>query len=574
MLMINSIKKINLLLRKKQKKTLLYLCFLLIIGMFLEVFGLGLIVPLLTLILDPEIVTNSYYSIYIKEYFGDIDHKQFLSSALVILLVVYFIKTFFLIFLAFKQNTFLSNLYAEISVKLFNHYLNQSYIFHTRKNSATFIKNILVEVDLFRSYCTSLISLFIEFALLFSIIITLIYIEPFGAITIGLFFTFFSSLVIRLTKKNLKFWGKKKEILDDTISKNILESYGGIKEIIILGRIKLINKIFSKNNFFRARILRNFLTITQIPRFILEIVAILGIVGFIFLMMNQNKDSNELLTVLGVFVAATFRMIPSFNRIIFAVQNMKYKSSSVDLLFNEFKSFEQSEKTIKKYKEIKFENKIILKDIIFSYKKNNIILNNISLDINKGDCIGIIGTSGAGKSTFVNLITGLFSPSKGSIKVDGKDIKNYTRSWQNKIGYVPQDIFLADNTIQNNIAFGIEKEDICHRSIKKSIKNAQLDKFINSLDDGLNSQVGERGVQLSGGQIQRVGIARALYNNPEILILDEATASLDSQTEMNFMNSIKKLKGSMTILIISHRMSTLKDCNKIFKIQDKKLQVV
>ena len=291
-------------------------------------------------------------------------------------------------------------------------------------------------------------------------------------------------------------------------------------------------------------------------------------------MMNQNKDSNELLTVLGVFVAATFRMIPSFNRIIFAVQNMKYKSSSVDLLFNEFKSFEQSEKTIKKYKEIKFENKIILKDIIFSYKKNNIILNNISLDINKGDCIGIIGTSGAGKSTFVNLITGLFSPSKGSIKVDGKDIKNYTRSWQNKIGYVPQDIFLADNTIQNNIAFGIEKEDICHRSIKKSIKNAQLDKFINSLDDGLNSQVGERGVQLSGGQIQRVGIARALYNNPEILILDEATASLDSQTEMNFMNSIKKLKGSMTILIISHRMSTLKDCNKIFKIQDKKLQVV
>ena len=187
--------------------------------------------------------------------------------------------------------------------------------------------------------------------------------------------------------------------------------------------------------------------------------------------------------------------------------------------------------------------------------------------INKGDCIGIIGRSGSGKSTLVSLITGLFKPVSGSIMVDGVDISKNVKSWQKKIGYVLQDIFLADNAILNNIAFGIENEDICHKSIEKSVKNAQLDKFIKSLNQGLNSQVGERGVQLSGGQIQRVGIARALYNNPEILILDEATASLDSQTETNFMSSIKKLKGSMTILIISHRMSTLKDCNK-------KLQVV
>ena len=574
--MIESINKIKFLLTKEQKLSLAYLSVLLVFGMFLEIFGLGLIIPLITIILDPELINDTYGIRHIKEYLGNITHNQFLYYALISIILVYIIKTLFLIFLAFKQNTFLSNLYAQLSIKLFNHYLDQDYSFHLKKNSSLLIKNIQVEVNLFRSYCTSLVSLFIEFALLFSIIATLIYIEPFGAIIVGVFFTFFSLLVMEFSKKNLKFWGKKREKLDESISKNILEGFGGIKEILILGRKKFFNNIFSTNNFFRAKILRNYLTTSQIPRHLLEIIAVFGIVGFIFLMIQQDKDVDELLTILGVFVAATFRMIPSFNRIISALQNMKYYSSSIDLLYNEFKTNNKYETKINKsFKEIKFKKKIEIKNLYFKYEQeNDYVLENSNLMINKGDCIGIIGRSGSGKSTLVSLITGLFKPVSGSIMVDGVDISKNVKSWQKKIGYVLQDIFLADNAILNNIAFGIENEDICHKSIEKSVKNAQLDKFIKSLNQGLNSQVGERGVQLSGGQIQRVGIARALYNNPEILILDEATASLDSQTESNFMNSIKKLKGSMTILIISHRMSTLKDCNKIFKIKDKKLQVV
>ncbi len=571
--MITSLKKINYLLTKSQKKSLINLSLLLIVGMFFEVFGLGIIIPLITVILDPELVNNSYHISTIKNFFGDITHEQFLLISLLSIIVVYLVKTFFLIFLAFRQNSFLSKLYAQLSVKLFNHYLNQNYSFHLKKNSASLIKNIQVEVNLFRSYCTSLLSLSIELALLFSIIGTLVFIEPFGAIAVGIFFTFFSGLVIQFSKKNLKFWGEKRENLDTKISKNILEGFGGIKEILILGRIKFFNDIFSKNNFLRAKILRNYLTISQIPRYLLEIVAIFGIVGFIFLMFQQNKEVNELLTILGVFIAATFRMIPSFNRIISALQNMKYFTSSIDLLFNELKFFSNENQSLKKsYSNIKFNSKIEINQLNFGYEVNNKnILDQINLTINKGDSIGIIGISGSGKSTLVNLIIGLFKPKKGSIKVDGQNIHNNLRSWQNKIGYVPQNIFLTDDSIMNNIAFGVDKDKVNVKEVNRAIKAAQLYDFISSLEKGLQTKVGERGVQLSGGQLQRVGIARALYNNPEVLILDEATASLDFSTELEFMNAIKELKKSKTLIIVAHRMSTLRDCNKIYKIKNNKI---
>ncbi len=569
--MINSINKIKFLLTKKQKISLVYLSLLLVVGMFLEVFGLGLIIPLITIILDPELINDTFGISYIKEYLGDISHNQFLYYSLFSIIFVYILKTLFLIFLAFKQNTFLSNLYAQLSIKLFNHYLNQEYSFHLKKNSSLLIKNIQVEVNLFRSYCTSLVSLFIEFALLVSIIVTLIYIEPFGALVVGVFFTFFSMLVIEFSKKNLKFWGKKREKLDESISKNILEGFGGIKEILILGRKKFFNNIFSNNNFLRAKILRNYLTTSQIPRYLLEIIAVFGIVGFIFLMIQQDKDVDELLTILGVFVAATFRMIPSFNRIVSAFQNMKYYTSSIDLLYNEFKSKESfKNESCKSLKKINFSNKIKINNLYFKYEpENDYILENLNLIINKGDCIGIIGSSGSGKSTLASLITGLFRPESGSISVDGFNISKNIRSWQNKIGYVPQSIYLTDDSIINNIALGVSTEKINYNSINRSINAAQLTNLVDSLDDGLNTNVGERGVKLSGGQVQRIGIARALYNDPELLILDEATASLDSETESDFMEAVGFLKGSKTLIIISHKMSTLKDCNQIFKIEDK-----
>ena len=279
----NSFKKIKSLLNRKQKESLIILSLLLVVGMIFEVFGLGLILPFITIILDPEILSTSSYAQSIRDILGEISYINFLFLALAVVLLVYFFKTLFLIFLVFKQNSFLSILHAELSVNLFNNYLKKNYSFHLKRNSASLIKNLQVEVNLFRTYCTSLISFIIESALLLSIIVTLIFIEPIGAIIVGLFFTFFSWLVIKLSDKSLNYWGNKREDLDDKLSKNIVEGFGGIKEIILLGRRNFFSKIFSNNNFLRAKILRNYLTISQSPRYLLEIIAVFGIVGFIFI---------------------------------------------------------------------------------------------------------------------------------------------------------------------------------------------------------------------------------------------------------------------------------------------------
>ena len=571
--MIKSIKKIKFLLNKNQIKSLVILSLLLVIGMIFEVFGLGIIIPFITIILNPEFLTSSVYSNQIRDVFGEIPYNDFLFYSLSIFVVIYLFKTLFLIFLAFKQNTFLSNLDATVSVKLFNHYLKKKYSFHLKRNSASLIKNLQVEVNLFRSFCMALITLIIESALLFSIIITLILIEPIGALTVGLFFIFFSLLVIKISNKSLKFWGMEREIFDDKLSKNIVEGLGGIKEILILRRNKFFTNIFSKNHFIRSNIIRNHMTISQAPRYLLEIIAVIGIIGFIFIMLKQSKDTNELLTILGVFVAATFRMIPSFNRIIVAFQNMKYYSSSVDLLFNEFKN-DNILLENKNSNPIKFKSNISINNLEFSYSKNSRgILKNVNLNIAKGDFIGIIGASGSGKSTLVDLIMGLFYPTDGSISVDGKNINQNFKSWQNIIGYVPQNIFLTNDSIKNNIAFGLEKNEINNQNLTKALKDSQLDRFVKSLDLGIETKVGERGTQISGGQLQRIGIARALYKIPEILIFDESTASLDTSTENGILDSIRRLKGEKTILMISHRFSSLKDCDKIFEIKNGKIVV-
>ena len=566
--MIKSLKKIKFLLNKNQIKSLMLLSILLIIGMIFEVFGLGIIIPFITIILNPEILATSVYSSQIRDIFGEISYDNFLFTTLSILVIIYLFKTLFLIFLAFKQNTFLSNLYAELSVKLFNHYLKKNYSFHLKRNSASLIKNLQVEVNFFRSFCTALISLLIESALLFSIIITLIFIEPLGAISVGVFFIFFSWLVIKISNKSLKFWGSKREILDDKLSKNIVEGLGGIKEILILRRIKFFTNIFSKNNFIRSNILRNHSTVSQSPRYLLEIIAVIGIIGFIFIMIKQNKDTNELLTILGVFVAATFRMIPSFNRIIIAFQNMKYYSSSVDLLFNEFKN-DNILLESKNSNPIKFKSNITINNLEFKYSKNSRgILKNVNLKIAKGDFIGIIGASGSGKSTLVDLIMGLFYPTGGSISVDGENINQNFKSWQNIIGYVPQNIFLTNDSIKNNIAFGLEKNEINNQNLTKALKDSQLDRFVKSLDLGIETKVGERGAQISGGQLQRIGIARALYKMPEILIFDESTASLDSKTESSLISAINNFKGHKTIIMISHNLKSLKNCDRIYSLKN------
>ena len=564
--MIDVLIKLNYVFSKDQKKKLIILSLLLFFGMILEVFGLGIIVPLLSTLTDSQ--SNLSISIFstINRFFPQMTEDSFLFFFLFGVIIIYFFKTFFLIFLTFKQNRFLNYSISTISNTLFSGYLLQPYSFHLNKNASVLIKNIQVEISSFYTFLLALITIIIEGGFVLSIILTLIYIEPLGALSIGLFFSLLSVIFLKFTKKKINQWGELRQKIDGQLVKTALEGFGGIKDIIIFGKASYYIDIFSNQNYAKARVASNNATVSQIPRFYLELVSIIGLVLFIILLLIQEKDVSSLFTILGVFVAATFRMIPSFNRIISASQTMKFYNSSLDIVFNEIKLISKLPNFKISNEKSNFTNTIEFKDVNFKFKKGLDILRGINLKIEKGETIGIIGESGSGKSTLVDLLIGFHSPISGDIFIDGVSGCQNEQSWRNIIGYVSQTIYLTDDTIKNNIAFGLSENQINEERIKELLKIVNLENFVNNLELGLDTKVGERGVQLSGGQRQRIGIARALYHNPQILVLDEATASLDVDTESKIMKSIYKLKGQKTIIIIAHRLSTLENCDSVYEI--------
>ena len=566
--MIRTLKKINFLITKRQRKGLVILILLLFVGMVLEVFGLGVLVPAISIILNPDTIEKSPFISPIRVFLSDFSNQIFTFLFLGAIVLVYFIKSTFIVFLTHKQNRFLTNITAYISNNLFSSYLSQPYGFHLNRNAAGLIKNIQVEINYVYVFLLSLITIIIEGGFIFSILATLIYIEPFGAICIGIFYGSLSMIFLQFTKQKLKIWGVLREEIDEQVSKIALEGLGGIKDSLILGKTEFFIKEYSKKNYLKARLNSNLGTVSQIPRFYLEFISIVGLVSFIILLLLQEKDSTSLFTVLGVFVAATFRMIPSLNRIIAAAQSMKYYLPSVDVIYKEIESCVEINNNKNSIETFNFLNQIEFKKVSFSFKHGVSVLKDVDLIIRKGETIGIIGESGSGKSTLVDLILGLHTPNSGEIIVDGVSNIQFKQSWRNQIGYVSQSIYLMDDTIESNIAFGVSEREINNNQMEKVLKQVQLFEFVKNLELGVKTKVGERGVQLSGGQRQRIGIARALYNDPHLLILDEATSALDSETEKEVMESINNLKSDKTIIMIAHRISTLAGCDFVIDLNN------
>lgn len=565
--MLSTLKKINFLITKRQRKGLVILTLLLFIGMFLEIFGLGILIPTISIILDPEITDKTPLILPIRNFFSEFSDLSFVFIFLGALVLVYLIKSVFIVFLTHKQNRFLSNIIAYISNNLFTNYMNQSYSFHLNRNASELFKNIQIEIAGLSVFLQSLITLFIEGGFTISVLATLIYIEPIGALSIGLFYGLLSISFFQFTKNNLKTWGKKRQDLDSETTKIALEGLGGIKDLLILGKTSFFTEMFSIRNYMKARVNSNHITISQLPRFYLELLSIIGLVSFIVLLLFQGKDTTSLISILGVFVAATFRMIPSLNRIIGGVQSMKYYRPSLDIIYKELKIDTGPGQAALEKIQFNFQNEIKLENIRFSFNEDRVILKDINLKIKKGQTIGIIGESGSGKSTLIDLIIGLHKPTSGQILIDGVSGFQIDQQWRKKIGYVSQSIYLIDDTIKNNIALGVQENEIIDLRINELLKQVQLEEFISNLKFGVNTKVGERGVQLSGGQRQRIGIARALYHDPDVIILDEATSALDNETERDLMESFNNLIGVKTIIMIAHRMTTLKDCDFIYKIE-------
>lgn len=536
--------------------------------MIIEILGLGLIIPVFSILLNENAIQNVQFLKPIYDMLGNPSHMQLVIGSLSFLIIIYLFKTIFLVFLSWKQSNFTWHLSADLASRLYRIYLSQPYAFHLNRNSAILSHTVLDEVTRFTTITQAIIFLQTEISMMIGIAVALIIIEPIGAISITCFMVLCALFINTITKNRVQRWGIQRKYNSELKSVNLLQGLGGIKDLKLLGRENFFHDRFNFYNREYANVNTWVSTFSLIPRLYLELMAVIGLVGLIGIMIWQGKPLDMLVPILSLFAASAFRMIPSVNRILVSAQSIKFGTSIVDGLYNEFRQFEELPQ-IKQSSILKFDKEISIENLVFKYPFSELIaLREISLRIQKGKTVGFIGPSGSGKSTLIDLILGLLSPESGVIKVDSCDISTDLRKWQNQIGYVPQSIFLTDNTLRNNIAFGIPEQEIDEDALRKSYKAANLEEFIESLPEGLQTNVGERGTRLSGGQKQRIGIARALYHNPSVLVLDEATSALDTNSESNIMDSVTKLKGQKTIIIVAHRLSTLQQCDWIYRLKD------
>ena len=571
--MPKKILKIIQMLDSTQKNNGIILLVLMFFGMLLELVSIGAIIPIFSLIGDPSfLISYPQFSGYVS-LFGN-GENALIIAAISMLLFIYLFKTFFLSVLAWFQTKFVFEFQANISSRLFAKYLSQDYSFHIAKNSSILIRNVANETtQLANGAILCGLNVLLELLVIIGIATFLVYVEPFGAFVI-IFSLSLTGIIFYLASKNMVLsWGIDRQNADGQRIQNIQHGLGGIKEIKLLGREARFTTEYENSNGVFANAARKQSFLLNLPRLVIEFIAILVLSILILILVSQGSTISSILPVLAVFAAAAFRLMPSINRVLGNYQTLQYSSPVIDLISAELELATNKKEIYANDDNSNYTTaNLSIKGLDFSYQnESQKSLSNLNLTIKNGEMIGFIGESGSGKSTLVDIILGLLIPTKGEVIFCEKNIHNNIASWQSKIGYVPQNIYLIDNTLRRNIALGLPDEIIDENAVNEAIKMADLDSFIQESKDGLDTVVGERGVRLSGGQLQRIGIARALYHNPSILILDEATSALDSITESRVMNSIMKMKGTKTIIIVAHRLSTVERCDYLYKLNKGKI---
>jgi len=577
--MISIYKKLMNLVDPSLKKKLIIIYLITVVGTFLETLGIGIILPVLTIIVEGQEVlknftTNSELINQFIDYLMALTYQELIIISMLFLISIFFVKTIFFFFLINKQIKCAHLIESMLTSKIFDHYLKQDYFFHINRNSAKLFSNITEETKNFKiNLVEPFLVISTEVILLLTLLFLLVVIEPFVTLSVATFLLVISFIFIKFAKSKISIISNQRQVHESLKTQHLRQGLNGIKEIKILGKENIFLSIFNKHNLEVVNSRAMLALWTTVPRYTLEFVGIFGICALSIFLVNKGIDLKSLLPTIGLFVVAAFRLLPCAVRIVQASGKIRYGVPSADLLKNEleetFNNLDKS-KLGKIDDKFKFEN-IKFENVSFKYPNSNEnILKNIDFEINVGDIIGIIGSSGSGKSTLIDILTGLISPTEGKIILNNKIVELENKNWFKIIAYTPQFIFLTDDTIQNNIAFGELQNSIKTNNLKESYEKAELKNFIDSTSKGLNTFIGESGIRLSGGQRQRIGIARALYLNSQILVLDEATSAIDLKTEEKIINNINKLENK-TVIIVSHRHSTLSKCNKVFEIKDRKL---
>ena len=563
---MNTFYKIIYCLTDKEKKYTLFLFLIIFFTTILEFFSFSLFIPVLSNIFQSDNIKFEFLDNFIN--FINIFNFNKFSFVLVLLLIFYLAKNFLLIIFTWFQYTFVNEILVSKANHLLTLYVKQDYLFHANTNVSELMRNIEHEANQFQNALLQYTQLIAEISISLALLSLLAFTDAKVTSISLIIFIFITISFYKFYKKKLLKIGESKIYFSDLMIKNLLQAFGAIKEIKVsnkelffLGKYK--NSIKNYANFNRDGSFIN-----ACPRIVIEVLLVVLIVISISVMKYYEYTFNDIITILMLFGIAAFRFIPSINRIVFSIQTLTQLKPSVDLIFNEFKKYDNNLNIkLREVEKIKFNDSIDFKDVTFNYpNQKKYIFKNYSIKINKNSMIGISGETGSGKSTALNLILGLINPVKGNIFIDDKNLLKVKQEWQSIIGFVPQSVYLLDESIAKNIAFGINEEKINFEKIKKIIQDLNLNDLINDSELGLETLVGERGVRISGGQLQRIGIARALYKDPDVLVLDEITSSLDDETEDKIMKLIENFKGKKTIIIISHKKRCLENCDQIINL--------
>lgn len=575
---MQTFKKLLFLLSPNERKNASFLLIMIMIMAFLDMLGVASILPFMAVLTNPSIIETNFILNTIFEFskntFRVENKEQFLFFLGFVVFLMLIFSLSFKVLTIYIQVRFVQMREYSIGKRLVEGYLRQPYSWFLSHNSADLGKTILSEVQqIISSGINPLIELIAKSIIVLALVSLLIISNPkiafIVSLTLGLAYLF----IFYFVKSFLKKTGQKR--LQNNQSRFMLlnEAFSASKEIKIGGLEKNYTNNFSNfaQNYAKAN--ASFLVISQLPRYFLEAIAFGGVIFMILYMMLKTGAFNNALPILSLYIFAGYRLLPALQQIYNSFTNLTFVGPALNQLYDDLNNLNQYNEN-QNEEIVTFDKKIVLKNINFSYSNSSqVILKDINLTIPAKSTVGFIGTTGSGKTTIIDIILGLLEAQKGTLEIDNRIIsKKNIRSWQSQVGYVPQSIYLSDNTIAANIAFGVNPKDINYELVEKTSKIANLDQFIlNELPEKYQTNIGERGVKLSGGQRQRIGIARALYHNPKILILDEATSALDNETEKLVMDAVNNLSKNITIILIAHRLNTIKNCDIVFKLSKGKL---
>ena len=568
------IQKIRMIFNRTQKIKFIALFCMLFVGSVLELMGVSLILPFVQLVMDTDGTDNALFQ-WFGRLVGAESQRELLIWLGLLLIAVYLIKNTYLLFAKYVQLRFVFNNRLELSGRLMRNYMKKPYPFHLEKNSSEILRSVTSDVNNLYELVMDVIDLVSNLLIIAMLAVYLLYTDVVITLVVAALLGLCSYFYFAIMRKRTVDYGKQNQIYNGKMIQAVNQALGGIKEIKVLARENYFVRAYEENGKYYASSLKKSQFYRNAPKYLIETVCVCGVLATILIKLQMGADVQELVPQLSVFAMAASRLLPSVNQVNNLLNGILFLKPSIDRIYEDLQEAgaKKNERPPERdYRRLPAADAVRFEHVTFRYPgTEKEILSDLSVELPLKKSIGFVGSSGAGKTTFMDLLLGLLTPDQGRICYGDSDIRDYPDAWGHKLGYIPQSIYLADDTIRRNVAFGIPDSEISEAKVRRALEEAQLLEFVDGLDDGLDTMVGESGVRLSGGQRQRIGIARALYQQPEILVLDEATSALDTETEQAVMEAVERFRGRCTLLMIAHRTSTLENCDQIYRLEDGKL---